>query len=174
MTRWLLPTLHALAGLLTAAVLLTALLNHKQEQDLLTGAGHPLFLDHLFALLVVGLWAGRLHGSVLWVFPSTFLVGMGGGFLLAVPGPLAPMEPVIEIAMFVATAGLAAAAALGLRPSWLNAIAGLGVLGLCHGLTDRVEAGPAELGPFALGYLVAAGVLLLLGVSLGLLSRRAT
>lgn len=172
MTRLLLPVLYLVVGLLTTATLTVAVLDRGEEQDLLVGGGHPLHLDHLFALLVVGLWAGRLRGFALWAFPPAFLAGMALGFLLAAPRPVAPVEPILDLAMLAATILLAGAAALDLRPSRPNAIAALGLLGTCHGLSDRVEAGSAEAGPFALGYVVVAATLLGLGVMVGRVSRQ--
>jgi hydrogenase/urease accessory protein HupE len=174
MTRWLLPFLHAVAGLLTTAVLVAALLGRPTEQALLAGLGHPLLdLDHFLALIVAGLWAGRLRRPAAWTLPLGFLAGMALGFRLAAPGPVLAVESILHLAMGVATVALALAAYHRLHPPMLDVSLALALLGICHGVTDRLEAGLAAAGPFAVGNLATATALLALGVVTGLVSESA-
>ncbi len=71
------------------------LLAHDQigtAQGLLTGFLHPLSgLDHVVAMIAVGLWGAQLGPPALWLLPVTFPMVMAfGGFLgligLALPG----------------------------------------------------------------------------------------
>jgi len=175
MAKWFLPLLYLAVGLTTAGTLATALaaelLSRRQEHDVLEGLGHPLLgLDHFLALILVGLWAGRLRGKALRVIPASLLTGMALGFLLAAPRSLAPVEPVIELAMLAASVGLAGAALMPLRLSLPQSTSLMVLLGVLHGCTDRVEAGRAQESLFVLGYLATAALLLALGVGVGLAS----
>jgi len=174
MARWFLPALHVVVVLLTAVALIMALLGRRAEQDLLSGLAHPLLdLDHFLALIAAGLWAGRLPVPALWAIPLSFLTGMALGFPLAAPGAVAAVEPLLQLAMGMAAVVLAAVAQLGLRPVLQEAAVALVLLGICHGVTDRVEAGVAAAGPFTTGNLATATALLALGVLTGLASRPA-
>lgn len=173
MTKWFLPLLYLAIGLITAGTLMiavaTEMLSRRQEHDILVGLGHPaLALDHFLALVLIGLWAGRLRGLYLRALPGSLVTGMAAGFLLAAPRPLAPVEPVIELAMLVALLGLAIAAFLPLRLSVQQAMSLLLPLGALHGCTDRVEAGRVLEPMFLLGYLATAVTLLTIGVGAGL------
>jgi urease accessory protein len=177
MTKRLLSLLYIAIGLTTAATLGTALaselLTRRQEHDILAGLAHPLLgLDHFLALIVVGVWAGRLRGLALQVMPVSLMAGMALGFLLAAPRPLAPVEPVIELAMLAASVALAWAALRPLRLPFTQSTAVLLLLGVLHGCTDRVEAGRAEEWLFVGGYIGTAATLLALGVMVGLVAPR--
>src|SRR6185295_12960290 len=65
-------TLGALALLLTPALAFA----HPGHGDngLIAGISHPLGgLDHLLAMLAVGLWAAQQQGAARWALPCTFV-----------------------------------------------------------------------------------------------------
>jgi urease accessory protein len=71
------------------------------------GWAHPfLGLDHLLAMLVVGLWAVQLGGRWLWALPLSFVTAMCAGAVLAGAG-LAPgtaasaIEPMVAASLLV-------------------------------------------------------------------------
>lgn len=125
------------------------------EGGLAAGLLHPLTgLDHLLALLAVGLWSRRQrHGMVL---PPVFLVLMALGASCA--GMLAQgLLPALEtsIAATVLLLGVLAAAALRMPPQLAVALAGL--CGFLHGLAHGQElAGTAS----GAGFLASSALLM--------------
>src|SRR5258707_4171811 len=57
------------------------------------GILHPLSgLDHLLAMIAVGIWAAQLGGRALWAVPCAFVGCMVAGGLLAVAGGSMPLD----------------------------------------------------------------------------------
>src|SRR5215510_9397113 len=76
---------------------------------------HPLTgLDHLLAMVAVGLWASQLGGRALWLLPLTFPVMMAAGAALGFGGVALPW---VEIGVTASVLVLGAAVALTYRPS---------------------------------------------------------
>ena len=131
------------------------------------GLAHPfLGLDHLLAMLAVGLWAAQLGGASLWRVPAAFLAAMALGAGLA--------NPAVDMAGLEAAVG-ASVLALGLLValSWrLPGAAGLLTVALCaslHGYAHGLEMPQAASAwAYGLGFLSATAGLLSLGVVLGL------
>ena len=67
------------------------------------GFSHPLFgLDHILAMVAVGLWAASVGGKALWAVPTAFVATMAVGFGAALLGmPLPFVEPVILASLTV-------------------------------------------------------------------------
>src|SRR2546430_5121438 len=83
-------------GLTTAALTLipTAAFAHPGIGDahgFVAGFAHPLGgLDHILAMVTVGIFAWQLGGRALWLVPATFVLAMAAGGALrmaGVPGP---------------------------------------------------------------------------------------
>ncbi len=131
----------------------------------LAGLGHPIGgLDHVLAMVAVGLWAALLGGRAIWSLPLAFITAMlAGGAAGALALPLPGVEPMI-LASIVAL-GTAAALALRLPPG--AAIAVAAVFGLFHGHAHGSE-GPAEgLALYAAGFAIATAALHSAGLALG-------
>src|SRR3990172_12300295 len=96
---------------------------------------HPLSgLDHLLAMLAVGMWAAQAGGRARWLIPAAFvaMLALGGG--MAMLGWTLPQVE-LGIAASVAVLGLLIAGAAK-TPLWLGvSIAGLFALfhGHAHG-----------------------------------------
>ena len=122
------------------------------------GFAHPfLGLDHLLAMVAVGLWAGRIGGAARWQLPAVFLGAMTVGAGLGLTGAHLPgLET--GIAASVLALGLLAAASLrlpaALRPVLVAAFA------LLHGLAHGAEL-PAGTGAvtYVLAFLTATALL---------------
>jgi urease accessory protein len=61
-----------------------------QAQGFLTGLRHPISgLDHVLAMVAVGLWGAQLGPPAVWLLPVTFPIVMAlGGFLALLGVPL--------------------------------------------------------------------------------------
>jgi urease accessory protein len=142
---------------------------------LLAGVRHPLMgLDHLIAMIAVGLWAGQMGGKARWKVPCAFIVLMlVGGALGFLGTPLLFVESGVVASVFVL--GLLVAAAVRWRP--LASVALVGVFAVCHGHAHAAEAAGASGLEFVAGFAVTTaalhGVGLLLAAGLHRLDRPA-
>ncbi|MFM9437044.1 urease accessory protein [Janthinobacterium sp. CG_23.3] len=132
----------------------------------MAGLMHPfLGLDHLLAMLAVGVWATQLGGRAKWLLPLSFvaLLAAGGGLAMAGVG-----LPMVEggIATSVLLLGLLIALAVKM-PTALGA-AMVGVFALFHGFAHGSEM-PALSTPwqYAFGFMAASAVLHGAGVLFG-------
>jgi urease accessory protein len=137
---------------------------------LLSGIMHPLTgMDHLIAMVAVGIWGAQLGAPAIWILPITFplVMAMGGvAGVLRVPLPM--QEPVIALSALV----LGAAVALHLRPPFVAAAVIVGVFAIFHGYAHGVEL-PTAANPLAygIGFVVSTGLLHLCGITIGTLTR---
>jgi urease accessory protein len=134
------------------------------------GFSHPLFgLDHILAMVAVGLWASVLGKRALWIVPSTFVSIMLVGFVLALlQVPLPFVEPMILASTIVLGLVVAMAVRLDVR-----LCAGLvGLFALFHGHAHGGELAEAGAAQFGLGFVLATALLHGVGVGLGLLVAR--
>jgi urease accessory protein len=136
----------------------------------LSGFIHPISgLDHVIAMVAVGLWGAQLGAPAIWMLPVAFpLVMAFGGFLGLLGVPL----PGSEIAIALSAVALGAAVAAAWRPPLLAAAALVGVFGLFHGYAHGSELPPGGNALlYSAGFVLATGLLHLCGVGLGLLGR---
>lgn len=163
-------------SLLTLAISIAATLpafahlDPAQHGSLAAGFSHPLFgLDHILALVAVGLWAAQQGGRALWLMPAAFVGTMAAGFTAAIAGmPLPFVEPVILASVIFI--GIAIALAL---PVPAGAVAAMvGFFALFHGHAHGGELGGAGAWEFAVGFAIATAVLHLVGISSGLMLAR--
>ena len=151
-----------------AAALLAPLpaLAHPGDHHLgfIAGLAHPLGgLDHLLAMIALGLWAGLIGGTARWALPTGFLGGMALGGLLGAAGVALPLvEPGI-LASLVVLGGLAAFTLRLPLPAALAVAAGFGLL---HGHAHGAEALGAAIIPYGAGVLLATALLHGVGLAL--------
>lgn len=156
-------TLYALT-LLCAPGLAVAHPGHDHS-SLMAGLGHPLFgLDHLLAMLAVGLWAAQQDGAARWALPATFVGTMLVGGLLGFAGIGIPLMET-GIAGSVLAFGLLVAVAVRLPTAVAVAITAL--FALTHGVAHGLEL-PALASPFgyAAGFVMATIMLHTFGYAL--------
>jgi urease accessory protein len=156
-----------------AATLNTAALAHPGHPDLgfAGGFAHPLAgLDHLLAMVAVGLWASRLGGRALWLLPLTFPAVMAAGAALGFGGLALPW---IEIGIAGSVLVLGAMVALTLRPSLAASLPLIAAFALLHGYSHGVELPVDASGlTYGAGFIAATLALHLVGIGLGLLANR--
>lgn len=153
------------------SVLLTPLL--AQANPGVYGSGfshgllHPLTgLDHICAMLGVGLWAAQRGGKAVWMVPAAFVVTMFLGGLLGKFGVLLPQVEA-GIMVSVLSLGLLIAAAVRL-PVWLSAVIA-GAFAIFHGHAHAMETPlNASALTYDLGFLLSTASLHMIGIGFGL------
>lgn len=139
------------------------------------GLAHPLVgLDHLLAMIAVGLWAVQIadrteHATALWLVPASFLAAMTAGGVLAMAEVGIPQVELGILGSLVVLGVLIAAAPR--LPVWAGA-AVVGAFALFHGHAHGTEApAAASAALYAAGFLVTTTFLHGVGVGLGLVLR---
>ena len=145
-------------------------LDPQEHGSLAAGFSHPLFgLDHILAMIAVGLWAALLGRHSVWLVPAAFVATMMAGFAVALAGLGLPfVEPVI--AASVAVIGLLALVAL--QVPMMVGMAVVGFFAFFHGYAHGGELGDAGAWPFALGFALATALLHAIGVGIGIVAGR--
>jgi urease accessory protein len=132
------------------------------------GFSHPfLGLDHMLAMIAVGIWGAFLGKPLLVMLPMVFPVMMTVGAALAMASiPFPPVE--LGIAVSVIVLGLLILAAKRAAPFVACSI--VAVFALFHGYAHGIEL-PATADPvgYSVGFVLATGLLHLAGIGLGLL-----
>ena len=137
------------------------------------GLSHPVLgLDHLLAMISVGIISAQIGGRAIWTVPSIFVILMtiGGlfGFLL-----------IVQEFYFVEIGIVFSVILLGIGISIENKIPTklimvfVATFGLLHGIAHGLEV-PAAVNPilFVLGFIIGTTTLHLLGVLIGHLSTK--
>ncbi|HEX6979049.1 MAG TPA: HupE/UreJ family protein [Alphaproteobacteria bacterium] len=137
---------------------------------LAAGFAHPFGgLDHVLAMVAVGLWAVQLGGRAVWQVPATFVAVMAAGALAGMSG-LAPPSAEVGIAASLLVLGALIAAAARL-PATLGA-ALVAIFALFHGHAHGLEMpATAAAGLYGLGFALATAGLHGIGIGLGLCLR---
>ncbi len=136
---------------------------------LVSGLLHPVLgPDHMIAMVAVGLWGAQLGRPLVYALPIAFPMVMALGGLLGLAGvPVPGVE--VGIALSDVVLGLAILAAWR-APAWL-AVLLIGVFAIMHGHAHGVELpDAAEPLAYGIGFVVATGLLHLLGIVIGLLN----
>jgi urease accessory protein len=135
-----------------------------------TGFMHPITgLDHVVAMVAVGMWGAFLGPPAIWLLPIVFPMVMAFGGVLGVLG--VPLHGV-ETGIALSAIGLGAMVAFAARPPlWVAAVL-VGTFAIFHGYAHGAEL-PGATNPLAygIGFVVATGLLHLCGIAFGLLVR---
>ncbi len=157
-------------SLLVAAWPAMAHVQQGQAAGFLTGLAHPVSgLDHVLAMVAVGLWGAQLGAPALWLLPVTFpLVMAFGGFLGLLGIPL----PGVESGIALSALALGLAVATSWRPPLTVAALLVGVFAVFHGHAHGTELPAGQSGlTYSMGFVVATGLLHLAGIGIGLMHR---
>jgi urease accessory protein len=152
------------AGLALAAGSAAAHTGEHTVAGFASGFSHPFGgLDHLLAMIAVGLWAVQQGGRALWAVPAAFVLAMLGGGALAGWGVVLPHVET-GIALSVLVLGLVVAARRHAPLAVGVAVAGGFALfhGHAHGLEMPQAAAPALYG---LGFVLATSALHAAGIA---------
>jgi len=164
-----------LVGILLALLALTSAAAWAHEKTgqaagFLTGLSHPVSgLDHVLAMVAVGLWGAVLGPPAIWVLPVAFPLVMALGGLL---GLLGIPVPRVEVGIAVSAIALGAMVLAEARPPLWTAAAIVAVFAIFHGHAhgrELPEGASALL--YSLGFVVATGLLHAIGILLGVARR---
>ena len=159
-----------MVGLALAAVLVPATgyahPGHESVSGIMAGLMHPWTgLDHVAAMLAVGLWATRMHNPSRMALLGATVAGIAtGAFLGSYPDILAYGETITVVS--VIALGLFAAMARDVRKPLAAILVAL--FSLFHGYVHTAET-PHQASQFAFssGFLISMLALQLLGVAIG-------
>lgn len=165
------------------ALLLAALFSLPAIANAHTGAGpthgffhgfeHPIFgLDHLLAMLAIGLWAAQIGGRALWAVPLTFVATMAVGGALGMAGISLPfIEPAITLSVLL----LGLMIAFAVRLPLAAATPLVAIFAIFHGHAHGAEM-PADVSglAYAAGFLAATAALHAAGIGLGIAIQQTT
>lgn len=132
----------------------------------LAGFLHPLLgWDHVVAMVAVGLWGAFLGAPAIWVLPVVFPLVMAFGGVLGIVGvPIPGVEAGIALSAIV----LGMMVLLAARPPLPVAAVIVAAFAIFHGHAHGTEL-PTASNPlvFSLGFVLATGLLHVLGIGFG-------
>jgi len=167
------PSLAAAMVVLTPMVAL-AHTGAGDTSGFVHGFGHPISgLDHILAMLMVGVFAWQLGGRALWLVPTAFVGIMAVGGTLGI----ANIEvPFVETGIAFSVVVLGAIVALDVKAPATTAIGVVGLFAIFHGQAHGAEI-PEDAGGgvvYAAGFMIATALLHLAGISAGFLMGKAS
>lgn len=145
--------------------------HHHHGPTFLSGFLHPLTgLDHLLAMIAVGLWAAQMGGRMVWALPAAFVLTMLAGGIAALGGmPLLLVEPGIAASIVV----LGLLIAMAVRLPLLAGCALSGLFALFHGYAHGAEmAAGSGAALYFIGFALTTAFLHGVGIALGILIGR--
>lgn len=167
--RLLLALLSAtLIALPTAAFAHTG---HGDTSGFLHGFMHPIGgLDHVLAMVAVGVFAFVLGGRALFLVPLSFVGMMAVGFLLGANGVNVPF---VELGIALSSIVIGGVAALGRPMPVAAAMSLVGAFAVFHGHAHGMEM-PANAGglDYALGFVAATTLLHAAGIAAAMATAR--
>jgi len=129
------------------------------------GFAHPFAgLDHMLAMIAVGLWSALAGGHARWAWPATFVALMAVGYALGLGG--APL-PWIEHAVFASVVALGLLVTLAMRLPVAGGALVVGLFALFHGHAHGAEAPLGDPRLYAIGFMLATAALHGVGLALG-------
>jgi len=170
--------LFVVSGLSAGLVLIPAIAQAHENQvirfgSFFGGVAHPVLgLDHLLAMLSVGVVSALIGGGAIWKIPATFVSAMAVGGLAGVLG-LNPGSVLIEGAIAISVLLLGLVIALDRRVNVKATMAAVFFFGSFHGVAHGTEVPDiAEPVVYSLGFLTGTAFIHLFGVLIGDIARR--
>ena len=140
-----------------------------QAAGFLTGLQHPWSgLDHILAMIAVGLWGAQLGSPAIWMLPIAFPMMMAMGAMM---GLLGIPVPGVEIGIALSAIVLVVMILAEVRPKLAVAIAMVGIFAIFHGHAHGTELPAGQSGLlYSMGFVIATGCLHGVGIALGLVN----
>ena len=141
-----------------------------QTGGFLSGLAHPVSgLDHVLAMVAVGLWGAQLGAPAIWVLPVVFPIMMAFGGLLGLMGIGLPG---VELGIALSAVVLGALILGAIRLPLAAALLVVAFFGVFHGHAHGTEMSPGESAVlYSLGFVIATGLLHAVGIAIGLIHR---
>ena len=137
---------------------------------IVSGLKHPVSgMDHVLAMIAVGLWGAQLGAPAVWVLPVAFPMVMAFGGMLGLMGiPLPGIETGIALSALV----LGSMVLAEVRPPlWVAAVI-VGFFAVFHGHAHGTELPVGSSGLlYSIGFVAATGTLHGIGITMGLVHR---
>lgn len=171
------PTVLPRLGLALAAAVLVfllpdALVAHEggAAVGLFNGLKHPVSgVDHVIAMVAVGLWGAQLGQPEVWVLPVVFPMVMALGGML---GLLGVPIPGVEIGIALSAIVLGVMVLGEVDPPLAVTATVVGLFAIFHGHAHGAELPEGASGvTYSLGFVVATGTLHAIGIAIGLVHR---
>jgi urease accessory protein len=166
-------TLYRLLIAAAAAVLAVAFAHTGlgDGHDLVHGFMHPLSgIDHVLAMVAVGVIAVQFGGRALWAVPLSFVANMVIAGIFGVAGLVLPG---VEAGIALSVGMLGAVMFLRVKLPVVVAASMVAVFAIFHGYSHGLEMVRADAGAgFGVGFVAATALLHLTGIGLGLLTGR--
>ncbi len=136
----------------------------------MTGLSHPWSgLDHVLAMIAVGIWGAQLGSPAIWILPITFPLVMAFGAML---GLLGIPVPGIEIGIAVSAIVLGIMVLGEVQPKLVVAAVLVGGFAIFHGHAHGTELPADQSGQlYSIGFVFATGCLHGVGILIGLIHR---
>jgi urease accessory protein len=131
-----------------------------------SGFEHPISgLDHILAMVAVGMWGAQLGSPAIWVLPVVFPMVMAFGGMM---GLIGIKLPGIELCIALSALALGFAVFREARPKlWIAAIL-VGFFVIAHGTELPLGASGVL---YSIGFVIATGLLHALGIGIDLVHR---
>lgn len=131
------------------------------------GFAHPLGgLDHVLAMVMVGLFAAQLGGRARWLVPASFLAAMVVGGALGFAGVGVPF---VELGIGLSIVVLGGVVAFNLQAGVTVAMALVGFFAVFHGFAHGAEMPESASGlAYGAGFALATALLHAAGLGVGL------
>ncbi|RJF87102.1 urease accessory protein [Oleomonas cavernae] len=139
---------------------------HGDGGGLAQGFAHPIAgLDHILAMVTVGIFAWQMGGRALWLVPASFVGIMAVGGALGVAGVEVPL---VELGIALSVIVLGAVVAAGVEAPPALAMGLVGFFAVFHGHAHGAEM-PQDASAFGYGagFMAATALLHLGGIGLG-------
>lgn len=141
-----------------------------QAASFMVGLQHPWSgLDHILAMVAVGLWGAQLGTPAIWVLPIAFPLVMSLGAMAGLVGmPL----PGIEVGIAVSAIVLGIMVLGEVKPKLQIATILVACFAIFHGHAHGTELPDGQSGLlYSIGFVLATGCLHGVGIALGLIHR---
>ncbi len=155
---------------LPALLIAAAHIQPGEAAGFLTGLLHPISgLDHVLAMIAVGVWGAQLGAPAVWILPVTFPMVMAFGGTLGLMGVALPG---VEVGIAISALALGVLVFAEARPPLAVAALVVGFFAIFHGHAHGTELPEGQSGLlYSVGFVVATGCLHAVGIALGLIHR---
>ncbi|MGV6808331.1 MAG: HupE/UreJ family protein [bacterium] len=163
------PTVIGITAIILSLLIPEAALAHNMTgHGFFAGFYHPIGgLDHLLAMLSVGMLSTQIGGKHIWSVPATFVVIMLVGGYIGFIGLSLP-DTFIEHGIMLSVVLLGLVIATGGQLSMILIYGFVAFFGFCHGYAHGVEMPvQAKATYFAAGFVLSTIIIHLIGVLVG-------